>query len=227
MKAAGTLRLTAGLLFLIGGAVAQEHISYPTSDGGLIQADSYGKGDRAVVLVHGGRFNKESWRKQAETLVGAGFHVVAIDMRGYGQSHGPGQADLYTAPLYLDILAAVHCLRKEGAKSVSVVGASIGGSAAGKASIESAPGEIDRLVVLAGWTDGPPEKLKGRKLFIVARDDANDDGPRLPKVRANYEQATEPKKLVILDGSAHAQFLFETDQGQRLMHEILTFLSEP
>ena len=28
------------------------------------------------------------------------------------------------------------------------------------------------------------------------------------------------------DGSAHAQYIFETDQGDRLMREILRFLSE-
>jgi hypothetical protein len=33
--------------------------------------------------------------------------------------------------------------------------------------------------------------------------------------------------LVILDGSAHAQFIFATDQGERLMREILRFLSGP
>lgn len=66
--------------------------------------------------------------------------------------------------------------------------------------------------------------MKGRKLFIVARDDANADGPRLPKIRAQYEKAINPKELIILDGSAHAQFLFQTDQGERVMREILQFL---
>jgi alpha-beta hydrolase superfamily lysophospholipase len=103
----------------------------------------------------------------------------------------------------------------------------MGGAAAADASIESQPGEIDRLVLLAAWTAGPAEKMKGRKLFIVARDDANDDGPRLPRIRANYERAEGPKKLIVVDGSAHAQFLFATDQAERVMHEILNFLSEP
>jgi hypothetical protein len=66
--------------------------------------------------------------------------------------------------------------------------------------------------------------MKGPKLFILARDDANDDGPRLPKIRAQYLKASDPKKLIILDGSAHAQFLFQTDQGERVMREILLFL---
>ena len=125
------------------------------------------------------------------------------------------------------MLAAVRYLHETGANTVSVIGASFGGTAAADASIESKPGEIDRLVLLAACTDRPPEKIKGRKLFIVARDDANDDGPRLPMVRANYEKAVGPKELIILDGSAHAQFLFATDQEERLMREILRFLSEP
>jgi len=32
---------------------------------------------------------------------------------------------------------------------------------------------------------------------------------------------------VILRGSAHAQFIFETGEGERLMSEILRFLSAP
>jgi len=36
-----------------------------------------------------------------------------------------------------------------------------------------------------------------------------------------------PKELNVLEGSAHAQFIFATDQGERLMREILRFLSTP
>ena len=68
--------------------------------------------------------------------------------------------------------------------------------------------------------------MKGPKLFILARDDSNDDGPRLPKIRARYEKASDPKTLIIVDGFAHAQFLFQTDQGLRVMREILRFLSD-
>jgi len=83
------------------------------------------------------------------------------------------------------------------------------------------------LVLLGAAPNGPAEKLKAPTLFIVARDDASADGPRLPGIRAQYEKAPEPKELIILDGSAHAQYLFETNQGERVMHEILRFLSPP
>ena len=212
-------------LLLSGETAAQKTVSFPAEDGGVVFADVYGEGDRAVVLAHGGRFNKESWDKQARTLTAAGFRVLALDFRGYGKSHGPGDSDPMGAPLHLDVLAAVRYLRKTGAKSVSVVGGSMGGGAAGDASINSQPGEIDRVVFLGAAPNDPADKLKSATLFIVARDDASDDGPRLPGIKAQYQKAPQPKKLIILDGSAHAQFLFQADQSDRVMREILRFLS--
>lgn len=212
-------------LFLATVAVAQKTVSFPTEDGGLIFADLYGGGGRAVVLAHGGRFNKESWEKPARTLAAAGFWVLALDFRGYGKSKGPGDSQPMDAALHLDVLAAVHYLRTNGAKTVSIVGGSMGGGAAGDASIASRQGEIDRVVFLGASPNGPAEKLKCASLFIVARDDRSADGPRLPRIRAQYEKAPEPKELIILDGSAHAQYLFETDQAERVMREILRFLN--
>ncbi len=213
-------------LLCLDAAVAQKTVFVPTSDGGVVCADIYGEGDRAVVLAHGGRFNKGSWEKQARILSGAGFQVLALDFRGYGKSRGPGQDDPMSAPLHLDVLAAVRYLRETGAKRVSVIGGSMGGGAAGDASIASKPGEIDRLVFLGAAPNGPADQLKSPSLFIVARDDASGDGPRLPGIRRQYERARVPKKLIVLEGSAHAQYLFQTDQGERVMREILRFLSE-
>ncbi len=220
--------LLAATLAHPSGLQAQQHVSFPTQDGGLVYADLYGKGDRGIVLAHGGRFDKESWKKQAQILAAAGFRVLALDFRGYGQSRGPGQTDPLGAPLHLDVLAAVRYLHKAGAKTVSVVGGSMGGGAAADASIAAKPGEIDRLVLLTATASSSPEKIKGRKLFIVARGDIGPgDKPRLPKIRDQYERTPGPKELLILEGSAHAQYIFQTDQGERLMREILRFLSAP
>jgi pimeloyl-ACP methyl ester carboxylesterase len=208
-------------------AAAQQTVSFPTRDGGHIYADLYGTGARGVVLAHGGRFNKESWRDQARTLVDRGFHVLAIDFRGVGPSTGPGLGDFDGAPFHEDILAAVRYLKAHGAKTVSVVGGSFGGAAAGDASIRSKPGEIDRIVLLGAEPNLDAGKLHSRSLFIVARDDSNGAGPRLPGIRAQFEKAPQPKELIVLDGAAHAQFLFQTDQSDRVMREILRFLSAP
>jgi pimeloyl-ACP methyl ester carboxylesterase len=208
-------------------AAAQQTVSFPTDDGARVCADVYGAGTRAVILAHGGRFTKESWRGQAGLLASDGFKVLAIDFRGFGCSSGPGEKDFDHAPFENDVLAAVHYLKIRGAKTASVVGGSFGAGAAGDASIKSAPGDINRIVFLGGAPNLSAEKLKSRSLFIVARDDANDAGPRLPRIRAQYEKAPQPKELIILDGSAHAQFLFQTNQSDRTMREILRFLSMP
>ena len=206
-------------------ASAQQTVSFATEDGGTIAADLYGSGGRGLVLAHGGRFTKESWEPQARRFAVAGFRVLAFDFRGFGKSHGPGDKDFGSAPFQLDVLAAVRYLRAAGAKSVSVVGGSFGGAAAGDASIASRPGEIERIVMLGAAPNEPAEKLKCPTLWIVARNDTSGDGPRLPGIRAQFEKAPEPKKLIVLDGSAHAQYLFTTDQSERVMREILLFLN--
>lgn len=224
--ACSSMRSTADGEGRSGQAPAPRLVHFPTSDGGVIRGHLYGTGDRGVILAHGGRFNKESWAKQAQQLADAGFHVLAIDFRGYGESQGPGQADIFTAPLHLDVLAGVDYLRTRGARSVAAVGGSLGGGAAADA-VRAAPGKIDRLVLLGATPEGPPGDLRIAKLYIMTRDDASGDGPRLPGLQAHFEKAPEPKELIILEGSAHAQFIFETEHAGRVMTEILRFLSTP
>ena len=222
-------RLVAALAIVATLAHArpvQETVSFPAADGGVVYADIYGSGERGVVLAHGGRFTKESWAEQAPVLAEAGFRVVAIDFRGRGQSRGGPQEDAGD-DVHFDVMAAVQWLRETGATSVSVVGASFGGWAAARASMNLEPGQLDRLVLLAHSPVEEPERMQGAKLFIVARDDPYFGGEkRLVDIREQYERATDPKELVVLDGDAHAQFIFETDQGDRLMAEILRFLAE-
>jgi dienelactone hydrolase len=223
----GLIAALAALL-LCNVCEAQEHTSIHTEDGAFIAGDLYGSGTRGVVLAHGGRRTKADWAMQAQILAANGFRVLAFDFRGYGESpvHPPSLRD--DDALRFDILAAVRSLRNHGAVTVSVVGASFGGSAAAEASVNSAPGEIDRLVLLAHGSSNHPELIKGRKLFIVSRGDTDGSGTtRLAKMREDYNKVRPPKRFVILDGTAHAQFIFETDQGDRLMKEILQFLSEP
>jgi len=213
-----------------GAVFAQQPRSIPAPDGGVVEADEYGTADRAVVLAHGGRFDRASWRTQARRLVDAGFKVLAIDFRAAVRARAGEDAPcLYDAPcLSRDVLAAVRHLRRSGARTVAVIGASLGGGAAAQAAADARPGEIDRVVLLAHMAIARPEAMSGRKLFVVARDDPGPGGePRLVRIREQYERAPEPKQLLILGGSAHAQFIFDTAGAEDLMQAILRFLSEP
>ena len=211
----------------IESGIAAAEVRFASADGGVVYGNLRGAGDHGVVLAHGGRFTKESWAGQAAVLADAGFLVLAFDFRGRGRSRGPEGAP--PDGEYHDVLGAVRYLRgSQGVETVTVIGASFGGWAAARAVVEVEPGEIDRLVLLAHSPIEMPESLAGCKLFIVAEDDVRGGGiRRLEEIRAQYERSPAPKLLEVLPGSAHAQHLFQTDQAERLMGEILGFLKAP
>lgn len=49
-----------------------------------------------VLLLHGFPETWYSWRHQMKHLAAHGFHVVAPDLRGYGDSDSPLSPDSYT-----------------------------------------------------------------------------------------------------------------------------------
>lgn len=216
--------ICSGFAF-VTAVFGQELVSFPTADGGRIYADVYGTGANAVVLAHGGQFDKESWAAQARTLADAGYLVLALDFRGYGDSTGPGDGDPLAAPLHLDILGAEQYLRTSGAESIAVVGGSMGGSAAADAAVNS--DGFSRLVLLGSGAGAQPAQIGTPTLFLLARDDLQFNGtPRLVGIQADYDEVRAPKELMLFDGSAHAQFLFDGPEGEAVMAAILAFLSE-
>ncbi len=207
----------------IASGKAAAEVWFGTADGGRVFGRLYGSGLHAVVLAHGGRFTKESWQDQAAALTAVGLRLLAIDFRGRGRSRGP----LEHAPgdEYHDVLAAIQFLARTGSDRISLVGASFGGAAAAQAAIEAGPGLVDAVVLLAPSVIEDPAGMPGRKLYIVAEDDVRGGGVRrLDEIRAQYEATPSPKKLVVLPGSAHAQYLFDTEQSEPLLHTIRDFL---
>ena len=69
-----------------------------------------------VILCHGFPESWYSWRHQLSALADAGFHAVAPDMRGYGQSDCPDEIERYTL-LHLigDMIAVADAMRAESA----------------------------------------------------------------------------------------------------------------
>ena len=73
-----------------------------------------------VLLVHGFPESWYSWRHQLPALAEAGYHAVAIDVRGYGRSSAPAAVDAYRMLCHLgDNVALVEAL---GESSAVVVG---------------------------------------------------------------------------------------------------------
>lgn len=51
----------------------------------------------AVLFCHGFPDTAETWRSQMRAVAEAGYRAVALDMRGYGGSYAPAEANLYSS----------------------------------------------------------------------------------------------------------------------------------
>ncbi len=95
--------------------------------GGLkIAADVWGFNNQdLVILLHGGGQTRHAWGNTGKKLAEAGYHCVAIDLRGHGDSEWDTDGD-YSIRAYKDDLVSII---NELGKPARLVGASLGGMA--------------------------------------------------------------------------------------------------
>jgi len=74
----------------------------------------------AVVLVHGFPESWYSWRHQLPALAAAGYHAVALDVRGYGRSSKPVRVEDYR--MLLNVADVVALAQSLGSEPVTLVG---------------------------------------------------------------------------------------------------------
>jgi pimeloyl-ACP methyl ester carboxylesterase len=99
-----------------------------------------------VLLLHGFPDSSSLWRHQIPALVGAGFRVIAPDLRGFGQSDKPAKVDGYVIPTLLgDVLGLYESL---GLARAHVV-CHDWGAALGWGLAMFTPDKVDRLVALS------------------------------------------------------------------------------
>lgn len=88
---AGQLRATGSFLY----------------EGHRIEYDSYGEGERMLVLVHGLLMNRRMFERLGRELAEHGNRVVCVDLLGHGRSDRPEDLRLYSMPLFARQLAAL------------------------------------------------------------------------------------------------------------------------
>lgn len=192
-------------------------IHFDTSDGGKIEASLFrAQGSRAVVLAHGGVFNKESWYALAEDLQAAGVTALPIDFRGYGNSKPDNRKNLH-----LDVVGAIDYLESQGFKDIAVLGGSMGGEATLRALAATKSGAVTKAVLLAAAGGDAIQSAAIDKLFIVSQGDRH-----FPTTQRLHEASNDPKQLKIYDGDAHAQHLFKTEYAEDLTQLIVDFLAK-
>lgn len=95
------------------------------SGGITIAADSWGDPAGPLVLLqHGGGQTRHAWKGAGETLGAAGYHAVAFDARGHGDSDWAPDG-VYGQDIMVEDLRCV--IKALGGKRPVLVGASMGG----------------------------------------------------------------------------------------------------
>ncbi len=135
--ASGVALGAAGLASTGRGAVAREPLSMPgpedvnaaithrqiETNGISMHVAEAGAGP-LVVLVHGWPEIWYSWRHQLPALAAAGYHVVAPDLRGYGETDAPEPVESYSLRHQTaDIIGLLDAL---GAEQAVLVGHDVG-----------------------------------------------------------------------------------------------------
>ena len=68
---------------------------FVTANGMRFAVDEAGAGDAVALCLHGFPEGKFSWRHQLPALAAMGWHAVAPDLRGYGESSRPAEVAAY------------------------------------------------------------------------------------------------------------------------------------
>ena len=151
--------------------------------------DDTGSGP-AVVLIHGYPLCRQMWRPQVEALVAAGYRVVTLDLRGFGESEadeGP-----YSMPVFADDVIAL--LTHLGIER-SVIGAmSMGG------------------YVLLNLIERYPERLAAAMLLVTRA--AADDEPGRMRRSALAAEVAAGKPQIVTDAFEGILFGQDTAAGR-------------
>lgn len=119
------IRYTALLLCFAAAPAPAFEDKYLDADGVKIRYIDTGKGE-AIVLLHGGTSNLESWttRGVVDNLA-KDFRVIAFDARGHGKSDSPHDPAAYGRQQALDVVRILDALKIERAH---IIGFSLGSS---------------------------------------------------------------------------------------------------
>lgn len=121
------------------------HFRIPLGSGMHIAADAWGNPSaKPVLLLHGGGQTRHAWGGTARVLADAGFHAVALDLRGHGDSDWCEQGDYHPEAFAGDLLDVMATVGPKPA----LVGASLGGMISLLVAGEIQPDAVGALVLV-------------------------------------------------------------------------------
>jgi alpha-beta hydrolase superfamily lysophospholipase len=206
----------------------KEEISLKASDGIRLSADYYsgeGKKDQLqplVVLIHQFRQSKEQWDAGfIESLISAGYKVIAYDIRGHGNSEKVNYdlTDLLSDPEKApkDLEGIFNWAKEQkgiDSQKIAVIGTSIGGNLACYAKFNLG---AKTVIAISNGADGF-EKLNGidprmmgrvlvriADVLIITGSRDGDHEKDAKYIMDNY--IADPKELNVIDSEKHGIYL--------------------
>lgn len=196
-------------------------LHFPTAAGHRLAYSAAGPADGpTVIFLHGGGQTRHAWTRSIAALGEQGWHALAVDLRGHGDSDWPGQYRVSEFAEDVLELARAH----SGHHKPVLVGASLGGLSSLLANAGPA-GEVSRALVLVDVA--PRLKADGvdRILGFMAAH---------PKGFADLEEAAaavaayQPQRSQKADNSGLRKNLRQKEDGRWYWHwdpaMLVTFL---
>ncbi|NOX57851.1 MAG: alpha/beta fold hydrolase [Planctomycetes bacterium] len=214
--------------------------NFKTQDGVEIVGDYFPPTGRAIspvaVLLHMYRSDRSAWSPLVKPLHEAGFAVLAIDMRGHGDSTKPETLNLATRVndrdaklfnnMYKDVDAAIEWARKQpntDPKKLVLIGASVGCSIA--IDTMSRDKTVNAIVCMTPGTnylgvDSTEHiaKTDTRPILLLATE---DERAATDTLASSVENATGE---IVGPGRAHGTRMFGVIDG--IEKKIVTFVRE-
>jgi pimeloyl-ACP methyl ester carboxylesterase len=95
-------------------------------------------------MLHGGGQNRLSWKNTGQVLADSGFHVIALDARGHGDSDRAPNGEYSLPRLVGDAAAVVNQI----GRPVALIGASMGGMTGILLAQQLGPQAVSKLVLV-------------------------------------------------------------------------------
>lgn len=119
------------------------------------------KSNPALVLIHGFASSTLVWSKVFLSLAQAGFHVIAVDLLGFGYSGKPRNGE-YTIDGQANFL--MKLLEHLGIKRATLVGSSYGGAVAATCALDHS-NRIEKLVLVGTVNNNDPLRFNLMRFF--------------------------------------------------------------